>query len=301
MRVSALQGTSPTVDKAVRVLEFQLFARLARAHADAHYRLGAVSEDSDSENQRADAAITIWGAYTQELACAYCALFDSIAEIGFAHPEYAAEGPAKWAEDFLRPHISDLLEYVEGGILSKYLGLRTSDLVPWEEALTDFWVEINQSLWDRSVAVIVSAAKRGGETTFARPKAAPTNDAAESYQKSTVEQRAFVLEEKPAYTLLDLEDSPAGVSRCDVVRDLYPTILNAVKEFRTWSKAHSSPNQVSDKDITNRFPIFRAATPEELSRLSGRSAPSICALEIIQLRTALAFDTVKKYASQKRS
>ena len=163
MRTSNFNGPSPLVNHALRAVENNIFFESASAASKAQDRLSALEECVRRGEALGDrgALLQVWIQYTDALNAILERAFRSFLEIGAANPEYVSSDPAQWASELLRPHVSDLVNQAESWFVPEYAALLNDREETNASLLTDFYVEITNSLARLEHEAIIGLARRG--------------------------------------------------------------------------------------------------------------------------------------------
>src|SRR6266404_4066703 len=145
MRLTDVSGPNALVNDALRTLEGHGFCQLAEMIGNANTELYAIEKrlKTGEELDLKGDLLSAWIHYTHGISAILEECFRALLEIGSANPEYVISDPAHWAYEFLRPHVTDILDSAKRSFLPKYWGLLDDKSETITSLLTDFYVEID--------------------------------------------------------------------------------------------------------------------------------------------------------------
>jgi hypothetical protein len=300
VRSSNFNGPSPLVNHALRAVENNIFFEGGSAASNAQDQLSALEEcvrKGEALDDRG-ALLKVWTQYTDALNELLERAFRSFTEIGAANPEYVGSDPAQWAAELLRPHVNDLVNQAHSWFVPGYAALLNDVEETNASLLTDFYVEITNSLARLEHEAIIGLARRGWKKP---PREAAIAEPASNERMKSVTEGTVPEKESPSelqFTLSDLGDPPEGTSKDEIVCYLHKRLKAAIKESRSWIDREDQKGQkLSNENLCDRFPILRDASGLELQKLAERKiTPHNCSIEIMHGRMSnVALDTVKRY------
>jgi len=219
--------------------------------------------------------LRVWSHYTDSINTILGECFRALLEIGSANPDYVSSDPAHWSYEFLHPHVSDIVDYVERSFLPTYTVLLDDKSETIASLLTDFYVGVDNRLSRLISEAIVQLARQG----WKKPGSAPSTR--EATPEQGVQATGFGL--RLRFALPDLEDPPVGTPRNEIVRYLHQHLKQGIHEARAWRDLEDREGRKpSTEEIAARFPILQAANSSELQY-------------IMVGRTLLPLETITRY------